>query len=71
VNKYPIVIERTVTGFSGYVPDLPGCVAAGATLEETRELLRQGIEIYIETLREDGEPVPPPSIVEMVEVSVA
>jgi len=56
--KYAVVFEKTATGYSAYVPDLPGCIAAGATLEETTELIRGAIEMHVEALREDGEPIP-------------
>ena len=59
--KYAIVYERTATGYSAYVPDLPGCVAAGETLEETAELMRGAIEMHLAGMREDGEPIPPPT----------
>jgi predicted RNase H-like HicB family nuclease len=59
--RYAVVIERTRTGYSGYVPDLPGCVAAGATPEETRDLLRGAIELYLAEVRSTGASVPQPS----------
>ena len=58
--KYTVVIEKAPNNYSAYVPDLPGCVAAAETREETLELIREGIEIYIETSIEFGEPVPEP-----------
>lgn len=49
-------------GPCGWAPDLPGCVAAGATLDETRRLMREAIiRLHIESLREHGEPVPEPA----------
>jgi predicted RNase H-like HicB family nuclease len=59
--RYAIVIERANDNFSAYAPDLPGCVATGATLEETEKAIREAIEFHIEGLREDGAPVPPPT----------
>jgi predicted RNase H-like HicB family nuclease len=59
--RYAIVIENAGTNFSGYVPDLPGCVATGATREEVESEIREAIEFHIEGLREDGLPVPQPS----------
>ncbi len=56
--KYAVVIEKTGNGYSAYVPDLPGCVAAGDTLEETEELLRGAIAMHVDDMRERGEPVP-------------
>lgn len=67
--KYPVIFESTPTGYSAYAPDLPGCVAAGESLEETRELIAGAISMHVEALRENGDPVPPPSISELVEVA--
>jgi predicted RNase H-like HicB family nuclease len=69
MNKYMVFFEPTATGYSAHVPDLPGCVAAGATLGETRELIREAIEFHIEGMRLHGEAVPEPTRhVEQVEV---
>ena len=57
---YVIVYEETPTGWSAYVPDLPGCVAAGGTRRETEDLIRGAIDLHLEALREDGEPIPTP-----------
>ena len=66
--RYAIIIEKAGDNYSAYVPDLPGCVAAGDTPEETERLLRDAIRLHIEGLREDGQPVPEPtSIAEYVE----
>ncbi len=59
--RYAIVIERAENNYSAYVPDLPGCVATGATVEETETQIREAIEFHIAGLRDDGVPVPPPS----------
>ena len=68
--RYAVVIERADGNYSAYVPDLPGCVATGHTLEEAEREIREAIEFHIEGLREDGLPVPPPSVVlEYVEVA--
>ena len=56
--RYAIVIENAGTNFSAYVPDLPGCVAAGETIEETERLIREAIELHVQGLREDGLAVP-------------
>jgi len=62
--EYVVVIEPAPDGsFSAYVPDLPGCVACGDTLEEARTLIDEAVALHIESLREHGEPVPPPSVV--------
>ena len=68
--KYPVIYEPSPTGFSAYVPDLPGCVAAGESLDETRDLIAGAIAMHIEGMREDGEPIPEPSLSELVEVAV-
>ena len=56
--RYAIVIEKAARNYSGYVPDLPGCVATGKTPAEVRRELRKAIRFHIEGLREDGLPVP-------------
>jgi predicted RNase H-like HicB family nuclease len=67
--RYAVVIEKAATNYSAYVPDLPGCVATGATLEETEMQIREAIEFHLEGLREDGLPIPVPSSeVEYIEV---
>lgn len=69
MNQYTVFFAQTATGYSAHVPDLPGCIAAGTTLEETRQLIREAIEFHIEGMRLDGEAVPPPTqLVEQVEV---
>jgi predicted RNase H-like HicB family nuclease len=68
--RYAIVIENAGGNYSAYVPDLPGCVATGATIQETELAIREAIEFHLEGLREDGNPIPPPlSRVEYVEVA--
>ncbi len=68
--RYAIVIEQAEANFSAYVPDLPGCVATGATIAETEQAIREAIEFHLEGLRDDGEPIPPPtSRVDYVEVA--
>ncbi len=70
MSTYTVFIEPTETGFSAYVPDLPGCVAAASTLKETRELIKEAIEFHIEGLRMNGDAVPEPTRhVEQIEVS--
>ncbi len=59
--RYAIVIEGAEKNYSAYVPDLPGCVATGATVEETETQIREAIEFHIAGLREDGVPIPKPS----------
>jgi len=68
-TEYVVIIEQGPTSFGAYVPDLPGCVAVGESREEAMDLIRQAIELHIESLRENGEPVPlPHSFVEKVAV---
>ena len=68
--RYAIVIEKTDTNFAAYVPDLLGCVATGASIEETEQLIQEAIKLHLDGLREDGLPIPPPSSqVEYVEVA--
>ena len=70
--EYVVVIEKSASGFGAYVPDLPGCVAVGESRDETVSLIREAIELHVESLREAGEPVPPPtSTAERVAVHVA
>jgi len=68
--RYAIVIEKAKSNYAAYVPDLPGCVATGATVEETERSIREAIEIHVEGLRADGLPIPEPSSrVEYVDVA--
>ena len=67
--KYLVIIEETGNGYSAYLPDLPGCIAAGDTPAETEELIRQGVIYHLEMLRESGDPIPEPrSSAQLVEV---
>lgn len=67
--EYLVIVEKGETSYGAYVPDLPGCVAVGETKEEALELIREAIELHIESLRENGEEVPAPhSFVEKVAV---
>ena len=59
--RYAIVIERTDRNFAAYAPDLPGCVATGATLEDVQQRMADAISLHVAGLREDGLPVPEPS----------
>ena len=59
--KYLVVIEPTDTGFSAYSPDLPGCVATGATEEEVQREMREAMTFHIEGLELEGYPIPQPS----------
>ncbi|HWS41312.1 MAG TPA: type II toxin-antitoxin system HicB family antitoxin [Arenimonas sp.] len=68
--RYAIVLEKLDHNYSAYVPDLPGCVATGASLQETENLIREAIKFHIEGLLEEGLPLPEPkSVVEYMEVA--
>ena len=58
--RYAVVYEKSETGYGAYVPDLPGCVAAGETLEETNRLIKEAVEFHLEGMREDGLAAPRP-----------
>ena len=58
--KYSIVVERTSTGYSAYVPDLPGCVAAAGSYETAEKLIHEAVVLHLEALRGDGDPIPEP-----------
>lgn len=58
--EYLVVVEKGKTSYGAYVPDLPGCVAVAETRRGVLKLIREGIILHIEALREAGEPVPPP-----------
>jgi predicted RNase H-like HicB family nuclease len=60
---YAVVFEKAAHDWAAYVPDLPGCVTTGPTLEDTRRLLAEAIEFHIHGMRLHGEPVPEPSTV--------
>ena len=68
--RYAVVIENAGANYSAYVPDLPGCVATGATLPEVEKRIREAIEFHLEGMREDGCAIPEPSShVEYVDVA--
>ena len=70
--KYLVIYEKSADGWGAYVPDLPGCVAAGETRDEALKLIREAIEFHIEGLKQEGQPVPPPSSTsEVVDVQAA
>lgn len=56
--KYTVIIERGATSWGAYVPDVPGCIAAAETREESLKLIREAIEFHLEGLIAQGEPVP-------------
>lgn len=58
MHRILVLIEKTETGYSAYAPDLPGCVAAGGSLEETEQLMHEALEMHIEDMATQGEPIP-------------
>jgi predicted RNase H-like HicB family nuclease len=60
MTNYLVIIEGAGDSYSAYVPDLPGCVAAGDSVEEVEQLIREAIPLHVESLRAHGESVPPP-----------
>ena len=67
--RYAVVIEKTETGFSAYVPDLPGCAVVGETREEALQLIREAVDLHVASLKEKGDPIPEPvSTTEYVQV---
>ena len=69
--KYTVVYEKSSNGFGAYSPDLPGLGVVGETLEETKKLIREGIEAHIQALHEFGEAIPEPtSYAEEIEVPI-
>jgi predicted RNase H-like HicB family nuclease len=61
--RYAVVIEKADGNYSGYVPDLPGCVATGATVAKVEREIRQAIRFHLDGMRQDGTPIPEPSTV--------
>jgi predicted RNase H-like HicB family nuclease len=59
--RYAVVVEKAAHNYSAYVPDLRGCVAAAETEEDVLKLIREAIDLHLESLREEGEPVPEPT----------
>jgi len=68
--RYAIVIEKAENNYAAYLPDLPGCVATGQTVEETEQQVREAIDLHLRGMREDGLPIPEPSSsVDYVEIA--
>ena len=63
MRTYTVFFEPTAPGYSAHVPDLPGCVAAGSSLEETTELMRRAIQMHLAGIAEDGEAIPEPKTI--------
>ncbi len=70
--RYLVIVEKGPTSYGAHVPDLPGCIAAGETREEALALIREAIELHLEDLKREGQPIPTPSSTsEVVEVKAA
>ena len=61
--RYGVVIEKAERNYAAYVPDLPGCVATGETVEKTERAIRKAIRFHLEGLQAEGQPIPQPSAV--------
>jgi len=59
--EYLVIFEKAGGNYSAYVPDLPGCITTGKTLEEAEGNVKEAIGLYLDTLREDGQPIPVPT----------
>ena len=59
--RYTVIIEQGPASYGAYVPDLPGCIAAGETRDEVERLIREAIDQHLELLRTTGEPIPEPT----------
>ena len=59
--RYAVVIEQAENNYSAYVPDLPGCVATGTTVEHARQMIAEAIELHLDLMRQSGESLPAPS----------
>jgi predicted RNase H-like HicB family nuclease len=64
-----MIIEKGERNYSAYFPDLPGCIATGATLDELKRRMQDALEMHIRGMREDGLPIPEPSLVDYVEAA--
>lgn len=71
MTEYVVVIEQEGDAWGAYVPDLPGCVAAGHSRAEVEELIADAIPLHIRSLRAHGDPVPPPTATGSTTVRVA
>jgi predicted RNase H-like HicB family nuclease len=67
--RYAIIIEAGPNNYSAYVPDLPGCITTGNSVEEVKRNMADAIALHLEGMRDDGDPIPEPSsLCEYVEV---
>ena len=69
MRRFAVVFEKAESNWAAYVPDLPGCITTGSTLQETKQNIREAIELHLEAMLEVGEPIPvPTSDVDFVEL---
>jgi len=69
MRRFAVVFEKAESHWAAYVPDLPGCTTTGSTLQETKQNIREAIELHLEAMMEVGEPIPvPTSDVDFVEL---
>ena len=59
--EFTVLIKKSDNGYAAYLPDLPGCVAAGDTIEETQNLIAEAVASHLELMSEDGDPMPEPN----------
>ena len=72
MRRYAVVYEKATSNWGAYVPDLPGCITTGLTLEETKRNIREAIALHLEAMEEVGEPVPAPTAdVDFMELETA
>jgi predicted RNase H-like HicB family nuclease len=67
--QYAMIIEKGERNYSAYFPDLPGCIATGETLDELKRRMREALDLHLRGMREDGLPIPQPSLVDYVEAA--
>ena len=63
MSEYVVIYEKTSTGYGAYVPDLPGCITTGATLQQTRVNMQEAIAGHLSVMREFGDPIPAPTTI--------
>jgi predicted RNase H-like HicB family nuclease len=69
--RYAVVIEKAKRNYSAYIPDVPGCVSTGKTVEQTLANLREALEFHFEGMREDGDTIPDPeTLVDYIDVGL-
>jgi predicted RNase H-like HicB family nuclease len=61
MRRYAVVFEKAASNWAAYVPDLPGCITTGISLEETKRNIREAVELHLEAMLEVGEPIPSPT----------